>query len=102
LGFRALELPYKFDTIAIIGAMAWKAMGWNDHIDFELHEAIVDLVDEGYLEEGTPAYGVAQQAIHSGYESLSPKQRYIYDTVMVRGPEKRGDELEARRILETD
>lgn len=30
-------------------------MGFNDHIDFDL--AIQDLLDEGMLEEGTPAYG---------------------------------------------
>jgi hypothetical protein len=75
--------------------------GYED-IDFELYEAIVDLVDEGYLEEGAPPYGIAQQVIHNGYESLSPKQRYIYDTVVVPALEKRGDELETRRILETD
>ena len=56
-------------------------MGFNDHIDFDLHEAIQDLLDEGMLEEGTPAYGIAQQVIHTGYDSLSPKQRTLYDAV---------------------
>lgn len=75
-------------------------MGGYEDIDFELHEAVVDLVDEGHLEEGTPPYGIAQQVIHNGYESLSSKQRHIYDTVVVRALEKRGDELETRRIME--
>jgi hypothetical protein len=48
-------------------------MGWNDHIDLELHDLIEDAVDTGWLEEGTAAYGVAQKVIHDGYESLSPK-----------------------------
>jgi hypothetical protein len=52
-------------------------MGFNDHIDFDLHEAIQDLLDEGMLEEGTPAHGIAQQVIHTGYDSLSPKQRTL-------------------------
>jgi hypothetical protein len=61
-------------------------MGWNDHIDFELHDLIEDLVDEGYIEKGTASYGVAQQVIHSGYDSLSPKQRYVYDTIVLERP----------------
>ncbi|RMU68340.1 hypothetical protein ALP24_02440 [Pseudomonas syringae pv. aptata] len=51
--------------------MAGRAMGRNDHVDWELDDAINDLIDEGLLEAGTPAYGVAQQVIHSGIESLS-------------------------------
>ena len=38
-------------------------MGHNDHIDFDLHDKIRDLVDEGELEEGTPAFGIVQQVI---------------------------------------
>jgi hypothetical protein len=36
-------------------------MGWNDHIDWLLKEEIQDLVAEGVLEEGTPAYGIAHR-----------------------------------------
>lgn len=32
------------------------------------------------LEEGTPAYGIAQQVIHQGYDSLTDKQKYVFDT----------------------
>jgi hypothetical protein len=46
-------------------------MGWNDHVDWQLHEEIEALVADGELEEGTPAYGVAQRVIHG--DSLSPK-----------------------------
>jgi hypothetical protein len=45
-------------------------MGWNDHIDWFLKEEIQDLVAEGVLEEGTPAYGIAQRVIHG--DPLSP------------------------------
>jgi hypothetical protein len=33
-------------------------MGWNDHVDFQLHDAIEDAVDAGWLEEGTAAYAL--------------------------------------------
>jgi hypothetical protein len=76
-------------------------MGWNDHVDFELHDLIEDAVDAGWLEEGTAAYGVAQKVIHDGYDSLSPKQRHVYDTYVVTALEKRQEELEVQRIMET-
>jgi hypothetical protein len=76
-------------------------MGWNDHVDYELYDAIEDAVDAGWLEEGTPAYGIAQKVIYEGYESLSPKQRYVYDTYVVTALEKREEELEVQRIMDT-
>lgn len=54
-------------------------MGYNDHIDYELDEAINDLFESGYLEKGSAAYGIAQFVIHNGYNSLSSKQRFVYD-----------------------
>ena len=50
-----------------------------------------DLVDSGDLDDGTKVYGVAQQVVHQGYDSLSPKQRYVLKEV---GPllEERGEE----------
>ena len=77
-------------------------MGWNDHIDFELYDLIEDLVDEGYLEEGTSAYGIAQKVIHEGYESLSPKQRYVYNTIVVPALTERAEDLKAQRIRDMD
>lgn len=73
-------------------------MGYNDHIDWELLELIRDLVDEGEIEEGTPAYGVAQQVIHSGYESLSAKQRAVYDLNVLPALERRAEELRAIQV----
>jgi hypothetical protein len=72
-------------------------MGWNDHIDELLYEEIEDLVAEGALEEGTPAYGVAQKVIHEGYDLLSPNQRWVFDTYVVPALERRKKEL---RLLE--
>lgn len=70
-------------------------MGFNSHIDFELSDAVQDIVDEGLLEEGTAAFGVIQQVVHRGYDSLSPKQRTLYDTVVVPALTKLAEELES-------
>jgi hypothetical protein len=71
------------------------AMGHNDHIDWDLLEFIRDLVEEGEIEEGTSAFGVAQQVIHSGYESLSAKQRAVYDLNVAPALKRRAEELKA-------
>jgi hypothetical protein len=73
-------------------------MGFNDHIDFDLHEAIQDLLDEGMLEEGTPAHGIAQQVIHTGYDSLSPKQLLCKTRSFIAALTKRGEELKNIQI----
>ena len=72
-------------------------MGSNGHVDWLLNEEIEDLVAEGALEEGTPAYGVAQKVIQDGYDLLSPNQRWVFDTYVVPAVERRKKEL---RLLE--
>jgi|HubBroStandDraft_4_1064222.scaffolds.fasta_scaffold241787_1 hypothetical protein len=69
-------------------------MSVNDY-DVELYEAVQDLVEEGLLEETDNAYGVAQQVIHQGYDSLSPKQRGLYNALVIPALKKRGVELSA-------
>jgi hypothetical protein len=72
-------------------------MSVNDY-NVDLYEAVEDLIDERELEKGTPAYGIAQQVIHMGYDSLSPKQRTLYDAVVIPALRRRGREL---RIIQT-
>jgi hypothetical protein len=74
-------------------------MGHNDHIDFELHDDIEDLVAEGLLDEGSVAYGIARQVIDQGYDSLSAKQRAIWDREIGPALKKRKDDLEMRRRM---
>ena len=50
----------------------------NDY-DHELCERIAELD----LERGTPAYGISQQVIHMGYDTLSVKQKRAFDTCVV-------------------
>lgn len=38
----------------LVATMKEQAMGWKDHIDFDLHETVSDAVDEGYIEVGSP------------------------------------------------
>lgn len=77
-------------------------MGWNDHVDWELNDQIQDLLDQGILVEGTPAYGIAQQVIHDGYDSLSEKQKYVWNTQVWKPLEKRQKELEIQRIIDSN
>jgi len=54
-------------------------MGHNDHIDFDLYHAVEQLIEEGDIQPDAPAYGIAQQVIHQGYDSLSDRQRFLYE-----------------------
>jgi hypothetical protein len=80
-------------------------MGWNDHVDFELYEMISDAVDEGYIEEATPEYGVAQQVIHQGYDSLTDRQKWVYDNRILSALKRfqgMQDAQRRRELLERD
>lgn len=77
-------------------------MGWNDHVDWELNDAIQDLLDEGMLEEGSAGYGVAQQVIHDGYDSLSPKQKHVFDRYVSEPLAKRQKVLNVQRIIDSN
>lgn len=80
-------------------------MGWNDHVDFELSDVVSDAVDEGYIEEGTPAYGVARQVIHQGYDNLSERQKWVYDNRVIpalKSLQEKRDAARHRELLERD
>jgi hypothetical protein len=68
-----------------------------NNYDVDLYEAVEDLVESGWLDEGTPPYGITHQAIHLACESLSDKQRFIYKQVVERALAKRHGELDAIR-----
>ncbi|HVQ07416.1 MAG TPA: hypothetical protein VMS43_03170 [Allosphingosinicella sp.] len=80
-------------------------MGWNDHVDFELYEMVSDAVDEGHLDEESAAYGIAQKFIHEGYDSLSDKQKWVYDNRVLpalKGLQEDRDAERRRELLERD
>jgi hypothetical protein len=50
-----------------------------DFSDYEINEMLEQLVDSGCLAEGSAAHGVALQAFDKGYESLSDRQKAVFD-----------------------
>ena len=67
-------------------------------LDFDLHNAIQDLIAEGLLEENASAHSVARLVIHDGYDSLTPAQRVLYDAVVTPALKKRADEIEGKEL----
>jgi hypothetical protein len=67
-------------------------------LDFDLHNAIQDLIGEGLLEENASAHSVARLVIHDGYDSLNPAQRTLYDAVVTPALRKRAEEIEDKRF----
>ena len=67
-------------------------------LDFDLHNAILDLIAEGLLEENSDAHRVARLVIHDGYHSLTPAQRTLYDAVVTSALRKRADESEGKPL----
>jgi hypothetical protein len=67
-------------------------------LDFDLHNAIQDLISAGLLEQNSEAHGVARIVIHDGYDSLSPTQRSLYDAVVTPALKKRAEEIEGKRF----
>ena len=65
-------------------------------LDFDLHNAIQELVAEGLLEENAPAHSVARLVIHDGYDSLTRAQQALYDAVVTPALTKRADEIEGK------
>ncbi len=66
-------------------------------LDFDLHNAIQDLIAEGLLEENSDPHRVARIVIHDGYDSLTPAQRTLYDAVLIPALRKRSEEIEGRK-----
>jgi hypothetical protein len=65
-------------------------------LDFDLHNAVQDLIAEGLLEENSEPHRVARLVIHDGYDSLTPAQRTLYDAVVT--PALRMRESEGERL----
>jgi hypothetical protein len=65
-------------------------------LDFDLHNAIQELIAEGLLEENASAHRVARLVIHDGYDSLTPAQQALYDAVVTPALRKRADEIEGK------
>ena len=51
--------------------------------DVDLSSAIEDLVARGIFGRGAPVFDIAQKVIATGYDSLTRKQRELYDAVVI-------------------
>lgn len=78
------------------------AMGWNDHVDWELNALIEDLVDEGLLDTTTAGYGICQQIITSGFDSLTQSQQGTFDRHVAPLLKARSQALAAQRIIDSN
>lgn len=70
-----------------------------DDFDYESHDLLQEAVDEGLIEEGSAAHGIAKLCIDVGYDALSAKQKAVYDLQVQPHLAKLGGEREvAQRI----
>jgi hypothetical protein len=67
-------------------------------LDFDLHNAIQDLIAEGLLEENSDPHRVARIVIHDGYDSLTPAQQALYDAVVTPALGSEPTKLKARDL----
>jgi hypothetical protein len=74
----------------------WGMMGKD--LDFDLHNAIQELIAEGLLEENGTAHSLARLVIHDGYDSLTPTQQALYDADVTSALSKRADEIEGKGL----
>ena len=67
-------------------------------LDFDLHNAIQELIAEGLLEENSDPHRVARLVIHDGYDSLTPAQQALFDAVVTSALRKRAVESEGKQL----
>ena len=66
-------------------------------LDFDLHNAIRDLIAEGLLEENSEAHRVVRRVIHDGCDALTPAQQALYDAVVAPALRKRAEEIKGKK-----
>lgn len=77
-------------------------MGHNDHIDFELNDALQDLLDENYFDEDSKEYEIVQLIIENGKYSLSDEQQNVFDTTIADALKNRADNIRINDILNSN
>jgi hypothetical protein len=63
----------------------------------DLPSAIEDLIARGIFGRGSPAFDIAQRVISTGYDSLTRKQRQLYDAVVIPALKRRQSDRAPRR-----
>jgi hypothetical protein len=75
---RSLTRANHYDPVVGLGSWVVRVMSGQDCTDWRLHELAQQAVDAGLLNAGSRGYGITQQVIRRGYESLSPAQRQVF------------------------
>lgn len=58
--------------------------------DQKLQKSLEDLLADGGVDQGAPAYTVVQKILFSGYDSLTRQQKALYQTVVEPALKSRG------------
>lgn len=58
-------------------------MSGIDNVDPDYTEQVAKLLADGNLIEGTPSYGIAQQVVDKGFNTLSEKQQEVFHAVIM-------------------
>lgn len=77
-------------------------MGRDDFEEMQIQEQLADLLSEGALDEGTPAYGIARKIIADGTKGLSVKQTKVLERVIFPALEDLEQNRELARLIESD
>lgn len=64
--------------------------------DYEAHDLLQEAIDDGSIEEGSAAHGVALQSFDRGYDSLTDLQKAVFDRHVVPHLQKIGDQREVQ------
>lgn len=63
--------------------------------------AYEDLLDEGLINPESDEAGVARQVINQGFESMTSKQKHIYESRFETVLTQRAKQLETQRIIDS-
>ncbi|WET11892.1 hypothetical protein P3S72_07105 [Pseudomonas sp. D3] len=77
-------------------------MGFNDHGNEDLRLAYDDLINEGLIDPSSDEAGVARQVIEQGFDSMSPKQKHIYEARFEPVLVLRAKRLEVQRVIDSN
>lgn len=77
-------------------------MGHNDNIDFELNDALQELLDEYVFDEDSKEYKIIQFIIENSVDELNPDEKLIYNSTIATALEQRSNEIRRNEILNSN
>lgn len=77
-------------------------MGLNSHGNEDLQLAYDDLIDEGLIDPQSDEAGVARQVMHQGFDSMTSKQKHIYEALFEPVLVRRAKQLKVQRVIDSN